>query len=241
MKTSTRNKFLAYTVGSTAIALLLAVSSAQAVLIDTFTLGSNTTGSTASFSSSGLTVNAQAYARQGGHGGTISSANVFDVGLAASPNNNGLGVDHTGTSPTDSNPGQVDNLLGFDEWITFSSNGSITGISLALFNTDEQVRILGHNSANLFGSPLVDLVSDSFGGSKGVNGLVGNPDLFSFSDLGYNYVSVFAGVGGQFGDGGINDLFRVRGVEVVPEPSIIALFGLGIVGLGFSARRRRDI
>ena len=225
---ASNNKISKFTLGSTALALLFAVSSAHAVLINTFSTLFSSSTPTASFSNAGLTVNARAYINDGT---TTSAARVFTTLEAGG--NGGLGVDY----PGDTNPGQIDNFSPYSEWLTFTSNnGTITGIYLALLETTEQVRIIGSNNANFLAGPFVDLVSD--GGLDGVNGLVGNPDYFALNDTSYQYVSVFAGRGGNFLPGA--DVFRVRGVEVIPEPSIIALFGLGLAGLGFSGRRKRN-
>jgi hypothetical protein len=234
-----RNKFLKTTVGSTAIALLLAASSAQAVLIDTFTSGSNITAATASFSNAGLTLDVLAYVKDGS---VVSSANVFTTNIGNLGGNGGLGVDHrnvAGLNNDDSNWGQIDNLDGYAEWLTFTSNGTIAGILMALFDEDEQIRIIGSNNANFLDGSYVDLVSDATPAS-GVNGLAGQFDYFALNNTTYKYVSVFAGVGQHFQSNGTLNISksRVRGVEVVPEPSVLALFGLGLIGLGFSARRK---
>jgi hypothetical protein len=239
-----RNKFLKTTVGSTAIALLLAASSAQAVLIDTFlTSGSNITAATASFSNAGLTLDVLAYVRDGTN---VSPANVFTTKINNQSGNGGLGVDHRNLGLNDdSNWGQIDNKDGYDEWLTFTSNGTIAGILMALFDDDEQIRIIGSNNANFlgggcgFGTCWVDLVSDA-NPSSAVNGLAGPFDYFALNNTTYKYVSVFAGIGGHFQSSGTLNISksRVRGVEVVPEPSVLALFGLGLIGLGFSARRK---
>jgi hypothetical protein len=240
-----RNKFLKTTVGSTAIALLLAASSAQAVLIDTFlTSGSNITAATASFSNAGLTLDVLAYVRDVTN---VSSANVFTTKINNQSGNGGLGVDHRNVLglDDDSNWGQIDNNDGYDEWLTFTSNGTIAGILMALFDEDEQIRIIGSNNANFLGggcslgSCFFDLVSDA-NPSSAVNGLAGDFDYFALNDTSYKYASVFAGVGGHFQSSGALNISRsrVRGVEVVPEPSVLALFGLGLIGLGFSARRK---
>jgi hypothetical protein len=110
---------------------------------------------------------------------------------------------------------------------------------MALFDEDEQIRIIGSNNANFLDGSYVDLVSDATPAS-GVNGLAGQFDYFALNNTTYKYVSVFAGVGQHFQSNGTLNITksRVRGVEVVPEPSVLALFGLGLIGLGFSARRK---
>jgi hypothetical protein len=231
-----RNKFLKTTVGSTAIALLLAASSAQAVLIDTFSTSNvDITAATASFSNAGLTIDVLAYANDGNG---VYSADVVTKNNTNQPGKEGLGVDHSG-SDDDSHKGQIDNLDGYAEWLTFTSNGTIVGILMALFDVDEQIRIIGSNNASFLGNSWVDLISDA-NPSSAVNGLPGPFDYFALNNTSYQYVSVFVGRGANFQSNGTLNISksRVRGVEVVPEPSVLALFGLGLIGLGFSARRK---
>jgi len=47
------------------------------------------------------------------------------------------------------------------------------------------------------------------------------------------------GSGGVAGDAFFDNIVITDGVAAVPEPSMIALLGLGLVGFGFSARRKR--
>jgi hypothetical protein len=238
MKTSTRNKFLAYTVGSTAIALLLAVSSAQAVLIDTYkgTIANSAAGDSQSSDNShhmtftdsiysSLTVDAWGFKDwKKGTQANLKSGTLDNPNNSAK--NGGLGV-------FGGNKGQVDNSE-VGEWITFSiSGGAISGFSLALFEDADQVRILGSNTFGTLSSST-NLLGYTLSGTSAMN-----PEDVLFDDQGFEYVSVFVGRGNNFNDN--DDKLRVQGVYVVPEPSIIALFGLGLVGLGFSSRRRRDI
>jgi hypothetical protein len=165
-------------------------------------------------------------------GGNIFSANVAIIEEANANHNGGLGVDirNGGGSATDTNWGQIDNRNS-DEWLSFSStNGTIKGFYFSLFETSEQLRIIGSNTQNFFDDvSWTDLVAD--GGVDGVSGLQGKYDYFALNDTSYKYVSVFLGVGGNFSENGINDALRVRGVAVVPEPTTLAIFALGIIGL----------
>ncbi len=223
-----------------AMYLLTAAGSANAALINTYVTWVNTTSASASFSSGNLDLDVVAYIR---HKGNTSSANVSAIGNSSNILNNGLGVDHrNGNSPSETNWGQLDNTNKVDEWLTFTSNGTINGFWLSLFDPNEQVRIVGSNNANFLGGgcPLntcyFDLVSD--GGSAGVNGLIGPLDYFALSDTSYTYVSVFTGIGGNFignGNGG-TDLLRVAGVEVVTAPSMFGIFSVALVC--FFARRK---
>ena len=224
-----KSGFLKYTIGPATISLLVAASSAHAGLIDTFSVSGNTSVSSAFFGDTYLNIDVVAFER---FNGDIFSENVAIIEDANLDNNGGLGVDIRGGggSQTDTNWGQIDNRNS-DEWLSFTStNGTIKGLYFSLFNTSEQLRIIGSNTVNFFDdSSWIDLVAD--GGVAGVNGLPGKYDYFALNDTSYKYVSVFLGVGGNFAENGINDALRVRGVEVVPEPSILAIFALGIMGL----------
>ncbi|WP_232771345.1 PEP-CTERM sorting domain-containing protein [Colwellia sp. 12G3] len=70
--------------------------------------------------------------------------------------------------------------------------------------------------------------------------LPGKYDYFALNNTSFKYASVFMGVGGNFNEGGINDLVRVRSVEAVPEPSTLAIFALGIIGLASRRFKKRS-
>jgi hypothetical protein len=227
MKIFTRSKLLNYSVGSTAIALLLAVSSAQAVLIDTFvaTGGPSIDGTPSMTFTSGLfTLTAQAYSTNWGSGvsETVRMTSFDSEGVNA-----GLGV--VGGDDDD----DIDNDERL-EWIQLSVTGglgAITGVRLVDFNTTDQVRLIGTNTdGQLSGGSSFPAGPSLFGDSSI------NPMDFMLDMTGYTYLNVVTGTGKKFENP--YDSLRVAGVYVVPEPSVIALFGLGLVGLSFARRRQ---
>ncbi len=85
---------------------------------------------------------------------------------------------------------------------------------------------------------LSDIFFKSFGSSDDYNLMVDGIDIFSDKDDSYDFGSI---IGQEFlvwADGS-SDAFYVSGLEVsaVPEPSIVALFGLGLLGMGFTRRK----
>ena len=64
-------------------------------------------------------------------------------------------------------------------------------------------------------------------------------DLDVFDDWGWSNVFIAATSNGPFP---VDNDFAVKKVSitVVPEPSIIALFGLGLIGMGFIGRRKKS-
>jgi hypothetical protein len=80
--------------------------------------------------------------------------------------------------------------------------------------------------------------SDIFNGVRETRDIVhaGNGELHAALYQGINYESGFNQCGGcSFGG-----FILIEDEATVPEPSIIALFGLGLVGIGFARRKRQS-
>ena len=112
----------------------------------------------------------------------------------------------------------------------------------------------GEITNTLMGSAnIVGLYTDvggsccNFGVMNGSGGYLAVGDIISWSgsfttDLMYNVFNAGSYyfdtlVSGSFGGVGLKDGITIN-VAAIPEPSIIALFGLGLVGIGFARRRR---
>ena len=230
MKISNRSKLLNYSVGSTAIALLLAVSSAQAVLIDTYEVPGSTEYSMVEQFVEGLfEIEATAWRAKNNDNNIkqqLVSLSKYDLGADA-----GLGVDK-GDDRDD-----IDNL-NRTEWIQLSVTsvtGAITGVNLSGFDTADEVALFGSNDVGMFNQGQGGTWTNYLGRFLGDTNL--NPQTFMLDTTGYKYLNVVAKHNQNWNN--VSSL-RVQGVHVaaVPEPAIIALFGLGLVGMVFARRRQ---
>lgn len=156
--------------------------------------------------------------------------------------------------------GVESNSIGVDA----ISNPGVDYISLVLNYTSLSdnlfVKIQDNDSNGLFDRVFF------YNGNNGSNGLVGDDwfelefevssTFFEVTDNGDGSVSAFVGATGQtfgglltnsysgrgvglgiYGNGQV-DNFYMPGMMPVPEPALLALFGLGVFGIGFSVRKK---
>jgi hypothetical protein len=110
---------------------------------------------------------------------------------------------------------------------------AVAGLNTFSFTADTGVAdVLAGDILGLFiGTAKIDF---DFGGSDFVNwcgsdGCITNPTQLDGGEI----ISLAGGAGG----GGGNRIYSAN-VTAVPEPSIIALFGFGLLGIGFARRRK---
>lgn len=138
---------------------------------------------------------------------------------------NGLGV-KGGDTNSEVDGGNGDELVVFD----FSQEVEIQSISFMFFDGNDEAEIIDFD-ARLFWEKYVETITkDETSTNAGVSS-------FTFSD---NFFTSLLGVGTT--DGGDN--FTIRSLTVntktaasVPEPSVIGLLGIGLIGLGMCRRR----
>ena len=234
MKISNRSKLLNYSVGSTAIALLLAVSSAQASLLvaidpvegDDSTFHSWSSGHTLGYDFEITTAV------------TLTALGIFDLGY------DGLNESHmvkiwdetTGTEMASLTVGPSDNSNTLNsahnqgEWVIKEMpdvNLAIGRYTIGAFYEADSSDLVGVGAEyvyNLSGATYEQgqyLASETMG--KPVN-------AYAQNELQY------FGPGFMFGRG---EGLTFQGPEAnVPEPAVMALFGLGLVGMVFARRRQ---
>jgi len=154
----------------------------------------------------------------GSTGGRPSQGMVWDLGGQANQTVVFVQVDH---GPL---PGEV---LENSAWLSNDPNAADAGWVQATAST---IYLEGW-------SPDLSHISDGFA------------VVYSLADINqtFRYVSVTHGGPGAITQDGDNEIDAVGGltssgggVVGVPEPSVIALFGLGLVGLGFARRKTRS-
>jgi hypothetical protein len=222
MKTSTRSKLLNYSVGSTAIALLLAVTSAQAVPTELINNGEfenpDIGGSPYSieasvpswFNSSG----SMELWSQGAFGSPINGTDGAVTGQHHEiPNSAEWNVTHT-TDPVAAAIGIVD--LSFDAW-----KRDATGIAYTILGAG--TRVLVDDEYYFTGNGWEAVTATGLAVTAG-------------EALTLNFRSIGGGSSGAHIDQ--VSLLYTPDVVDVPEPAIIALFGLGLVGMVFARRRQ---
>ena len=140
--------------------------------------------------------------------------------------NAGLGVckDLTGSAQCD--PGSDDNVTE-NEWLTLTALDDIEISSIWFnnnhdegFGTDDKINI---GSDDWLTGTLVKQDSNGVG---------------YLDDAEYT-MDISLAAGESLVISYNNEQFYMSAIEFVPEPSVLALFGLGVVGIGFAARRRR--
>ena len=140
----------------------------------------------------------------------------------------GLGVSG-GSSNTQVDGTYRNEMLVFD----FSEQVSLDSISFMLFDDNDQATILNYDAKNFWDIYVADI-------DKNDTSTVGGVSTFSFSE---DFLTSLLGVLAI----DYNDNFTVLSMTVntataaVPEPSIIGLLGIGLIGLGLARRRSAAI
>jgi hypothetical protein len=164
-----------------------------------------------------------------------SHAGLGVCGSAGSSNNSANTL-RSGKSSNICNPGNDDNVTVAESLsFVFSSNVVIEKI---WFNNthDPDLTIISPDLINIDGASIP---------AKG-NGYAPTSDIYNtagnYNSSGNNWLGSFAvSAGHQFNIGFNNEQFYISGMEVraVPEPSLLALFAAGLIGMGATRFRRR--
>jgi hypothetical protein len=146
--------------------------------------------------------------------GGAATADVY-VSRAGVPTNWGLGVQSTG----DTTFNQLDSIGAF-EFLSFQALGSYSFTAIELSSVlDDSFGIFGSNSADASGATLLLAGTGTSA-----------PQTFSFDASGYSFLHIQP-------EGG--DAFRVSELHAeVPEPTTLALMGIGLAGIGFFRRKK---
>jgi hypothetical protein len=237
-----------------AVAAFAALPAAAATITFDFTTsGGTVSGSgynlTRTYNNGGVTLVARGLSIADTNAGT-----QFTAGQLGQWNGYGLGVCNQ-TEGTDClSPGhQVDNSGGYDfVFMQLDPAAQITSITVRTYNSSDTdvTYFLGNtsNPLNLVGSTVAQLSGLGFGSATTVSGPSG---ANATNTVAVNSAGTFNSllIGARFQVGAYtNDGFKIRSVVVdytppppgtsVPEPMALALFGLGLLGLGVAVRRR---
>ena len=192
-------------------------------------VSSSTAYNSVSLSEDGIAVDVTAYTIENNGLGVINSLSPLStagLGVYVSGSNN-LGVKSAlsgdgskmdgGSDPSDLDEGLLftfDQVVSLD-YINFDNFGSGDDFNLTVDGVTLVVDFSGSDA-----SPYASQVSGQF-------------DEYNFSGV--------TGTEFLFWVDSDSDSFKIDRMEVsaVPEPSILALFGLGLVGLGFGSRKRQ--
>lgn len=131
----------------------------------------------------------------------------------------------------------------------YDSNASIFNLSLNIVAYEDSIKheqYAVYNSNNYFAT--FGGGHDLYGGNSTLGNYGYNWDYANTGSYGYSYIQAAGGLFGAAGVDGTNNVFSVNGLESyvfsdavdVPEPSVLAMFALGLAGIGFARRRKQQ-